>query len=280
MLIVPTFLSSQTLMNHKGTYSFGDYMGTANYYYYENDDHERIYHGAFKFKENHEYAGFDLEVVGNFKDNKRDGLWKIIKKDSYNNTETIMAHYSNGKLNGRASLVSVDSKGNRVASSTVNFSSNKIIGKFLFECKKGGLCNQQGDIRISIEFNSVGELDGDYLVTFRYNTGHYEDRRKYKGGILLYKLYRDISSGDIVCRHDDNSPEKSIDNSDNSQKSDYSSIVSDGCSGYGNMWDVYIAIQYWLKFTDDQYSGKNILYTDARGIDFDGFGSYVDIMGH
>ncbi len=50
--------------------------GTATYLYYENNDYERIYNGAFKYNGSVEkYEGLDFSINGDFSNNLKEGKW-------------------------------------------------------------------------------------------------------------------------------------------------------------------------------------------------------------
>ena len=80
-LVLANFLSvhSQNIKTYTGVFD----NGKATYSYFENDSYERIYQGKFIYNENVvKYDGLKLNINGNFINDKRDGEWSFIVKNT------------------------------------------------------------------------------------------------------------------------------------------------------------------------------------------------------
>ena len=87
-VILVTLLSfsisvAQNIKTYKGVFN----KGKATYQYYENANLERVYHGHFLFTDS------ESRLEGEFKDNKKDGLWKYssISNRYYQNESTLLS---------------------------------------------------------------------------------------------------------------------------------------------------------------------------------------------
>lgn len=228
----------------------GSKVGNATYQYYENESFERIFNGFFKVDEVR--LPYELHINGQFLNNKKNGLWKIIKIGkigSYDHdiSETTSIEYLNGKINGTCSLAGINKKSKTlVYSSTATFKNNVMIGKFTYD-RKNDPNRRETNIYILINFDSNGLYDGDYLVRFSDGETNYEDRRKYQNGLLITKIYRNLNNGKIISK----------------AGNDYD---------YGYFWGVYSALKYWDVCGGYSNSlSSNPIYIVQRGIDTEGF---------
>ena len=197
-----TFLSSkaQTIQTYKGVFE----SGSATYQYFENDKSDRIYNGTFN------YAGNPYSFIGQFKDNKRNGKWKIsaLNKIYKNEKGKIQV---NTNISGKYILSSMDSvwtytnavktynpKTKKPSSkaditkSTANFKDNHFSGKFTYE--KGVTTKTT----VSGQFNENGFPDGIWIS----KSAKELEELKYQNGILLSRIVKDITTGDKKVNED------------------------------------------------------------------------------
>jgi hypothetical protein len=279
ILIFPVFALSQNILVYQGVYSeneqdsiidnsdYNRQFDKVSYQYYENEKSERIFHGFFKLDEKEVILGFDsclkdLKIDGQFKDNYKDGLWKISalvhNNCSSNDINDVfqldtLANFSKGKLNGKCSAIGIDKKTKKnIFLSTATFKENIMIDQFIYKDFKK-------EIYIDINLNNEGYYDKDYLVKFTKYKINYEDRRKYKNGKLEYQLFRNMTNGNIIYKFDQTGE---IDNSTDD---------IGGKNSYGYQWDLYNTFLYW---TAGECRGNGIMITGAshiylihRGID-------------
>jgi len=278
ILIFPVFVLSQNILVYQGVYSENeqdsiienyDHSRTFNkvsYQYYENENYKRIFHGFFKLYEKkiHGIDSYlkDLKIDGQYKDNYKDGLWKIsalvfidyrFNDDNKSFQLDTLANYSKGKLNGKCSAIGVDKKTNKnVFLSTATFKENIMVGQFIYKDFKK-------EIYIDINFDNEGYYDKEYLVQFTKYKINYEDRRRYKNGKLEYQLFRNMSNGNIIYKFDQTGE---IDNSTDD---------IGGKNGYGYQWDLYDTFLYWTvgksRGNGMMITGASHIYLIHRGID-------------
>ncbi len=268
ILFFPVFGISQNILVYQGVYSedeqdsiidnsnHGCIFNKVSYQYYENEKSERIFHGFFKVDDK------DLKIDGQYKNNYKDGLWKISAlgpMDYFSNDVNdifqldTLANFSKGKLNGKCSAIGVDKKTNKkIFLSTATFKENIMIDQFIYK-------DFLKEIYIDINFDNEGYYDKEYLVKFTDYKINYEDRRRYKNGKLEYQLFRNMTNGNIIYKFDQNGE---IDNSTDD---------IGGKNSYGYRWGLYNTFLYW---TAGECRGNGIMITGAshiylihRGID-------------
>ncbi|MFN5417315.1 MAG: hypothetical protein ACK5B9_09685 [Flavobacteriia bacterium] len=197
-----TFLSSkaQTIQTYKGVFE----SGSATYQYFENDKSDRIYNGSFN------YVGNPYSFVGQFKDNKRNGKWKIsaLNKIYKNEKGKIQV---NTNISGKYILSSMDSIWTytnaiktynpktkkpspkaEITKSTANFKNNHFSGKFTYE---KGITTKTTVVG---QFNENGFPDGVWITKSLKEI----EEIKYQNGILLSRIVKDITTGDKKVNED------------------------------------------------------------------------------
>ena len=182
------------------------YSGNAIYQYYEDSDsHERIFQGSFTLK------GTDFQISGNYKNNRKNGAWKIIifngQKENCNSkrcptlggcVETAKGTYLNGKLNGVWTYTIVDNATNKTfVKSMAQFKNNIMIGLYTYNALTSEYRDNEG-FEIKINLDSIGLIDGDYLVKYTCGGIPFEDHRKFQSGKEQSKLLRNLTTGQIL----------------------------------------------------------------------------------
>lgn len=191
------------------TYS-GDFEdGVATYQYIENNDFERILNGSFSFKTIKFREGrgqCTIEATGKFKKNIKDGKWtyKVIGNDREGTMEIAQGSYVDGKLNGIWSLKNTEKNTNKIIrSSTVSFSNGRLVGPFYYIFNAYFLIHEYSFISIKGKFSKKGSYDSIWTIKYKNaEDKSREDVRKYSNGILFWRLYRDITTGDVIDRYD------------------------------------------------------------------------------
>lgn len=212
---------SQTVKTYSGNYEAANVIGTTNYQYYENEKYERVYHGYFNFSgtDNHEILNFffteglktQYNLKGNFKNNKKDGLWNYtiarpkakfsflgIEEVSNPSTERITGNYKNGNKVGEWKHTKTDNNTQvALSNSIVHFAESPItymlVGDFDFKRK---------EIKIKGGFDEEGYMNGDWNIQYTLSSIQYKDERKYKNGVLYWRLHRNMSTGEIINQFD------------------------------------------------------------------------------
>ncbi|MCE9539406.1 MAG: hypothetical protein K8R85_09330 [Bacteroidetes bacterium] len=182
---------SQTLQTYNGTFE----EGTATYQYYENEKYERIFHGNFEYKS----SGYT--ITGKFKDNKRDGLWKAtLTQKIYNpnstTSEIVTANYINGNLEGQSNYTKTDLGTKKIlAKANSSFKNNIPNGNFNY------LVNDtKNNFSYNFFVNSKGFVDSTFFVKYKYQNIQYEDIQKYKNGYSYWRLFRNMTTGEIITK--------------------------------------------------------------------------------
>lgn len=185
------FLYSQTIKTYSGVFE----EGTATYQYYENENFERVFHGKFNYKTN------TINTIGSFRDNKKNGLW-IVNKKEYNYIlstdilETVTANYNLGKLNGTVLYKKVDSKTLKtIARSNAVFNDNVITEKMEYIAS-----GDENNFSIQFNFDENGLFNGSNIVKYFKNNNAIEDKSKYEHGVLISRIHRNLSNGEIYNR--------------------------------------------------------------------------------
>ena len=189
---------SQNIKTYSGKYSEDNASGDATYEYYENENFERIYHGNFKFSRGNSQSKLSgqiyREVLGRFNNNFKDGLWTYKTKN-----EEVSGNFVMGLPNGEWIRKEIDPKtGKMEVFEKVNYKNGKMYGNFYY---KGEVGNNTGLItraEVSGKIDDGGYVDGPW--TIKWND--VEDIRKYKDGILYFRIVRNIETGDVAYKVD------------------------------------------------------------------------------
>lgn len=227
-------------------FKYGGISGNANYEYFENSNLERIFQGKFTLTTSGTYS---TSISGSYKNNLKDGYWKynLNRRDQDNTnfspcTEIAEGNYNQGKLNGNWSYNLIDKKtGKKYYSSKAQFSNNIMIGLFEFTA------NNLYKYEFKINYDSLGDLNGNYNVKYWVHEIPFEDIRVYKHGKLISSIHRNMSTGDVI----------------NSNVYNYEN---------GNFWDLYTALSFW-GCNDSGYNGcergDNPIFRLAKGTNLD-----------
>ena len=215
----------QNTKTFSGEYDDGTLdKGYATYSYYEDKATlEYIKHGAFKFTSTSKYegGGQKVSISGNYKHNKKDGIWAftITLTDYPTNggayitgTKSLTASYTNGKPNGvwtykynikkrekQYSLAGYTwSPYSSVPAQMVaaNFNNGVLVGSVKFV--NNPPYNEYNSI--TGQFDSNGNLTGTWI----FKSPEKEKTVGFKNGILTSFVVREIASGRITAKDIDN----------------------------------------------------------------------------
>ncbi len=252
---------------NKEEYSGRYENGTASYEYYENEDFERIFHGNFEYK-----IGTSFSANGQFNNNLRSGKWTIVRRDKnkYDDgtviIEIVNVTYEQGKLVGKATYKKTDEKTKDVLAESIgNFIDNKLIGNFTFESNDK---RQRNIFSISINLNNKGLANGLSIIKYSTDTGiKFEDRRKFGNGALYWRLFRNLTTGEIIEKYDNKSIIEEY--SDTTATYYHRTFIDINKYPYDSYWDLYNAIEFWSNLNcsncGNMYS-YNPLYVLNKGI--------------
>jgi hypothetical protein len=199
VFLLPFLVLSQDIKTYKGDFK----NGTARYSYYENDNYKRIYHGSFLYKGETNMFSIKTLIDGQYKNNKKTGSWKY----KYGNS-IRKGKYDNGKLSGLWTEKIETDKGILLQAS-VKFRDGRLYGRFSYDyenVKERTIYtlppNRYDNIKISGKFNSEGLFTGKWVFKYKKDKTPYKDIRKYKDGILFWRLHKNIATGEILGRFD------------------------------------------------------------------------------
>jgi hypothetical protein len=206
-IIIFTTLAVNVISQKKSIFH-GNYegkltKGIVEYEYYENQYFERIYDGFFKFSSIDLNTGLNLSVVGNYKENKKNGNWvyKLTSKQLSKFNSIVSGLFNNGQLEGnwnfkRTKLIYISGRPvNETDISTCDFLNNKFIGIFKYKI---------GDVKIEGSFDKYGFFDNLWKVNWEIDGIPFEELRSYKNGFCYKSIYRNLSSGEIIEKFDFN----------------------------------------------------------------------------
>ncbi|HOT13415.1 MAG TPA: SUMF1/EgtB/PvdO family nonheme iron enzyme [Bacteroidales bacterium] len=194
---------SQNIKQFQGAYE----NGTATYQYYENANYERIYQGSFKYKGivmDGLKGKLNLTVVGQYNNNKKDGLWTYTLADPSPTgvTEVVTGNYSNGNMEGEwSSTTKVNNTKKVFKSTSAIFKNNKLFGEINYTYKVYTF-KDYAAISIKGSFNDSSFYNGTWLTTYTKGNIQYEETRKYNNGVLCLLVHRRLSDGQIIERYD------------------------------------------------------------------------------
>lgn len=196
MLLLSFGLNAQELKTYTGKYDlnvWNDFdsqgIGTVTYQYYENSEFERVYNGTFNYKGKHYRSNYI--VSGSYKENKKAGKWKFVKV-SEKTTFTTQGVCDEGDMIGLWKW-DVTSGGKTIKYFRVNFKNNILVGGFKFNGGDGLLIEGQ--------FDNYGRFDGEWFMEYKENGVKFIQERRFKGGVLEFELYRNMSTGDIIRKY-------------------------------------------------------------------------------
>jgi len=197
LLITQLFLLNLAPAQQIKTYK-GDYKeGKSTYQYYEDKNYERVYDGNFSYTR---YSG-ESTINGTYEHNIKTGKWVFTDVDESflgltdHTYENLTVNYKNGELNGICSYVKKDLDKNKkiIAKSTASFTNGNFSGKYY-------LWTIESETKFNV--NKEGFIDGDFIKTYKNYEGNFEDKRKYKNGILYWQLHRNLETGKIIEKID------------------------------------------------------------------------------
>jgi len=187
-------LQAQKVKTYSGNYKLNSsssefnpdlYKGNSTYSYYENEDHERIYHGKFKYSGDLEGNGIKVKISisGNYKNHLKNGLFTntLNVKMPRQATQNIIckSNFSNGYADGLWSLKAMDE------SISVRFLNNIGTGSFNYK---------SGDLSIKGRMDQDGYLDGTVIFT----GDNWETKIDYNHGFMLKYIERNTQTGEIT----------------------------------------------------------------------------------
>lgn len=210
---------AQTTQQYKGPFG----TGKATYDYYENAQADRIYNGAFS------YAGDLFSYTGKFKDNNRQGLWKISalnkvyandKKIKVQHNAGVSGIYTAGKMDSTWNYVNTikffnpktKKPGTKVDKivSKAQFTNNHFVGAFSYE-----RTTPAGKTVCTGQFDAAGFPDGVWSI----KSAREIEEIKFQNGIKISYFKKDLTTGDKKQSSDSTEFVKSFwKNFDESQK--------------------------------------------------------------
>ncbi|MGV3630853.1 MAG: hypothetical protein ACO1O6_06595 [Bacteroidota bacterium] len=255
-ILAVSFAGAQTLQTYKGVFE----TGTATYQYYENEQSDRIYDGTFS------YAGNPYTITGKFKQNRRTGKWKTTAVNKvYKNEKsriqlntTVTGQYKNGSLDSTwtysTAIKTFNPKTKKFAPkpektlSTAHFTDNHFVGKITYE---RGIAAKTV---VTGQFNAAGFPDGTWVI----KSAKEMEELKYKDGVLLSRIVKDIATGDKKVNED------------------FSGFVADFTKNYdaANMFATVNGKMYFADTVDFQNIATQLWQNDF--IVLDGFGNIIN----
>lgn len=194
-------LNAQQRLIYDGNFNISDFhVGIAKYEYYERN-FERIYDGFFSFK-----GDYGIKINGHFKNNLKTSVWtysQSIKGGDFLGLKfkghSILGKgvYKNGLKQGKWTYLSTEEGTNKVlVRSSAMFRNDTLIGKMDYE-------EYEKDwVQIKCNFDSLGLVDGDCITRFKDSGVFYEEIQKFSHGSLLFSLFRNVGTGEVICKDD------------------------------------------------------------------------------
>jgi hypothetical protein len=244
-------VQGQNLKTYAGSYG----KGNATYQYYENDNLERVYSGQFNFRSQ------GASVTGNYKNNRRDGVWKwvIIGKASVafgqkpiGYKTVISGKYFNGLRNGKWVYEKIEDATNKLLMKSIaNFNNDTLVGRYeYYDNNYIHPSNSEHSVSVLGQFDSLGFMDSTWTIKYQENETKLEDLRRYKNGILYWRLKRNLNTGEIIEKLDESNriselASKNTYTDPNEERINFSRIIS--------FW-------YCFKYDDDRILTNEMFY--------------------
>ncbi|HMU59008.1 MAG TPA: hypothetical protein PKD42_12105 [Chitinophagaceae bacterium] len=230
LVFITKLTFGQTNKVYNGNFNSKNFKGIANYSYFDKDD-ERVYDGTFSFKS----QSNNFSISGNYKDGKKNGLWKVSLINVLNSdllfkaniTATVSGQFSNGNLSGqwtleRTKLLSAANNGisnyyrnqlntlsylfdgkqvdfNKTAkvteSAKANFKDNHFYGSFTHSVNNG-------KSTVTGQFNEDGFMDGVWTVNYYSDGILHLITKTYRNGVLMTIKEKDNSTGATKITYD------------------------------------------------------------------------------
>lgn len=218
----------QNLKTYNGEYENGFYpSATAVYTYYEDPEtHEYIKHGTFTY--NHSFTNeggqFNAKFQGNYKNNKKDGVWTyiIIETDCphdngsfYTGTTKLTASYLNGIPHGNWSYSYQYKIREKHWDNTWEPFTNLPEEKTNATFKNGHLI---GNITAKMSQNyaaypnAIGQFDdnGVPIGKWIFKDSKTEEVFELQNGIIVQEIVRELPSGVLVSQNTDDEELKKV----------------------------------------------------------------------
>ena len=157
--------NGQALKTYKGTYKLGYASGEATYTYKEKD-YQQIKHGSFEWKQSISYRGDYVKEVykGQFLDGKLNGSWSHRSEMSEGGTKTkieVLGEFKSNVPNGlfKMSRVISNSNGTATINTTVNYKMGQMVGDVNLKTSVNA-----GNVLTTGHLNETGVITGEFLV--------------------------------------------------------------------------------------------------------------------
>ena len=164
-ILVHGIANGQGLKTYKGSYKLGYASGEATYTYKEKD-YQQIKHGSFEWKQSISYHGdYGTEVYkGQFIDGTLNGSWSHRTEMSEGGTKTkieVVGVFKSNVPNGLFKMSRVISNSNGTASinATVNYKMGQMVGDVNLKTSVNG-----GNLLTTGHLNETGVITGEFLV--------------------------------------------------------------------------------------------------------------------
>ena len=164
-ILVHGIANGQGLKTYTGSYKLGYASGEATYTYKEKD-YQQIKHGSFEWKQSISYRGdYGTEVYkGQFLDGKLNGSWSHRTEMSEGGTKTkieVLGEFKSNVPNGlfKMSRVISNSNGTATINTTVNYKMGQMVGDVNLKTSVNG-----GNLLTTGHLNQTGVITGEFLV--------------------------------------------------------------------------------------------------------------------
>lgn len=187
-------LFGQSRKQYKGDYQLRTYVGTANYYYYYNEEDKPVKDGPFSFYrkgKNMANQNLTLSIKGKFKAGQPTGSW-VFSLQSANSKQYITAQYENGVPVGNWSLSrwsNAVSKVPREVKAKLQYKNGQLLS---YEVTGSG-STFSSNFSLKGKANAENQLEGETVVrVMNQNNAWVKEVCQYQAGKLLeQKMYSD-----------------------------------------------------------------------------------------
>jgi hypothetical protein len=218
-ILISSMCFAQQLKTYNGNYDLRSYevdvfginpsllVGNASYFYYEDENLQRIRSGKFNYngKLSNNGASLSVTISGNYTENKKNGKWtvkQLVKIPAGSVDLTFDGGFKEGLPDGLWSSTLTGIQNGKTVSGTYtsNFSSNVLIGEFKMTTNDG-----TGN-KISGSFDKEGYFTGKTILI----KGGEEYQYTFNNGLLVSAIGRTLQSGNVFENYKINEEELAI----------------------------------------------------------------------
>jgi tetratricopeptide (TPR) repeat protein len=204
------FVYSESVAQENQTYTGPYEQGEAAYQFTENELHEKVMNGPFRYAYkttlSDRPAEHDVLITGAFKDNKKHLAWAVTVKasDGQGQSETVIGSYMDGQKSALwTHRLTDDATGMDMKTVSASFLKNRFRGPFKYT-----YLNEASDglkkLQIQGSFDAAGYLNGTWIIRYTDGAGaEHLDSMEYRHGVLGFRHHINLGMPKVMDAYDE-----------------------------------------------------------------------------